>query len=184
MFHHHAANNDVAVAPLPAIIRRVVVVSMMVDSACNLVVMWCRRCRRRALRIPKLPDDEDEGDGVRNASAADDDDAEYEADGEDDECDENATIMAIPRTRARIILLGLICCEPPDSVSVAMSDPPPYQAHDELSICQDKMKFQAKLVVVEVVVPTEKKMGELEAIGAPLLSTTREKSEMILRPLV
>jgi hypothetical protein len=41
--------------------------------------------------------------------------------------------------------------------SAAMSDPPPYQAHDELSICQDKMKFQAKLVVVEVVVPTEKK---------------------------
>ena len=47
---------------------------------------------------------------MQNASAADDDDAEYEADGENDECNENATIMAIPRTtRARIIrLLGLI----------------------------------------------------------------------------
>ena len=56
---------------------------------------------------------------MQNASAADDDDAEYEADGEYDECN-NATIIAIPRTR--IGLLGLMLLrshsdgEPPDLV--------------------------------------------------------------------
>lgn len=74
---------------------------------------------------------------MQNASAADDDDTEYEADGEDDECNENATILAIPRTRARIRLLGLMLREPPDSVSAAMSDPPPVSSPRWSSRCQD-----------------------------------------------
>ena len=97
---------------------------------------------------------------MQNASAADDDDTEYEADGEDDECNENATIMAIPRTRARIRLLGLICCESHRIRSPWRCRTPPRIKPTMSSQYAKTMKFQAELVVVEVVevvVPTEKK---------------------------
>ena len=80
---------------------------------------------------------------MQNASAADDDDAEYEADGEYDECN-NATIIAIPRTR--IGLLGLMLLrshsvrEPPDLVRGGNEFLEPQQTqdlHDGMNYVQD-----------------------------------------------